>query len=434
MQRRVVVGVVLAFCAATIVHASSAVAAEKPAATEVGITPTELHIAVIADVDTPLAPGAYAGARDAVQAFGKYINQQGGLAGRKVVVDFYDSKLNGDETRNAIIKACQNDFAMVGTGALFLNNVDDMLACPDAKGAKTGLPDVPVVSLWEPHQNSPVSFPITAPAKVFTDPSGQTYQARVGRFRWYLQHVSKDLHGIFLVGADLPALKTASMPIWLGAQKVGVKSDGVFDVHGADGQDKYLPMATAMQSHGSTIESSAVNDTSQAYMLKEAAVQGVSTVKVWDCTSACYSKRFLETAGAKAEGEYVDMPFVPVEEAKYSPAVKAYVKSVGSGVIDGNGEEAWGAALFFRDAVNAVVKAGGVNTLTRANFLTQAKKIHAFNADGMLPTSDIPAKKATPCTSLFQVKGGKYVRVFPKKPATFDCNPKNVVTVKQSGS
>jgi hypothetical protein len=224
------------------------------------------------------------------------------------------------------------------------------------------------------------------------------------------------------------------MPIWLGAQKVGVKSDGVFDVHGADGQDKYLPMATAMQSHGSTIESSAVNDTSQAFMLKEAAVQGVSTVKVWDCTSACYSKRFLETAGAKAEGEYVDMPFVPVEEAKHSPAVKAYVKSVGSGVIDGNGEEAWGAALFFRDAVNAVVKAGGVNALTRANFLTQAKKIHAFNADGMLPTSDIPAKKATPCTSLFQVKGGKYVRVFPKKPATFDCNPQNVVTVKQSGS
>jgi Periplasmic binding protein len=434
MQRLVVVGVVLALCAATIAHATSAGAAEKPAATEVGITPTELHIAVIADVDTPLAPGAYAGARDAVQAFGKYINQQGGLAGRKVVVDFYDSKLNGDETRNAILKACQSDFAMVGTGALFLNNVDDMLACPDAKGAKTGLPDVPVVSLWEPHQNSPVSFPITAPAKVFTDPSGQTYQARVGRFRWYLQHVSKDLHGIFLVGADLPALKTASMPIWLGAQKVGVKSDGVFDVHGADGQDKYLPMATAMQSHGSTIESSAVNDTSQAFMLKEAAVQGVSTVKVWDCTSACYSKRFLETAGAKAEGEYVDMPFVPVEEAKYSPAVKAYVKSVGGGVIDGNGEEAWGAALFFRDAVNAVVKAGGVNALTRANFLTQAKKIHAFNADGMLPTSDIPAKKATPCTSLFQVKGGKYVRVFPKKPATFDCNPQNVVTVKQSGS
>ena len=241
-----------------------------------------------------------------------------------------------------------------------------------------------------------MSFPITAPSKVFSDPTADTYQARVGRFRWYLQNVSKDLHGIFLVGADLEALKTATMPIWLGAQKVGIESDGVLDVHGADGQDKYLPMATAMQSAGSTIESSGVNDTSQAYMLKEAAVQGVTTVKVWDCTSACYSKRFLETAGAKAEGQYVDMPFVPVEEAKYSPAVKAYVKAVGDGVIDGNGEQAWAAALFFRDAVNAVVKSGGVNSLTRANFLAAAKDIHSFDADGMLATSDIPAKKATP--------------------------------------
>jgi hypothetical protein len=128
------------------------------------------------------------------------------------------------------------------------------------------------------------------------------------------------------------------------------------------------------------------------------------------------------------------MPFVPVEEAKYNPAVKAYVNSVGIDNIDGNGEQAWAAALFFRDAVNAVVKAGGVNALTRANFLSQAKNIHSFNADGMLATSDIPAKKATPCTSLFQVKGGKFVRVFPKKAATFDCNPKNVVTVKQPGN
>jgi hypothetical protein len=430
------VAIVSAFCVASVALATSAVGAgaadEKPTATEIGVTADEIRIAVIADVDTPLAPGAYAGARDAVQGFAKYINAQGGLAGRKVVVDFLDSKLNGDETRNAIIKACQNDFAIVGTGALFMNNVDDLMSCPDQAGAKTGLPDVPVVTIWEPQQNSPVSFPITAPSKVFSDPSGETYQARVGRFRWYLQNVSKDLHGMFLVGADLEALKTATMPIWLGAQKVGVKSDGVYDIHGADGQDKYLPIAAAIKSDGSTIVSSGVNDTSQAYMLKEASVQGVTTVKVWDCTSACYSKRFLETAGAKADGQYVDMPFVPVEEAKYSPAVKAYVKAVGDGVIDGNGEQAWAAALFFRDAVNATVKANGVNGLTRANWLTAAKDIHSFDADGMLAKSDIPAKKATPCTSLFQVKGGKFVRVFPKKPASFDCNAKNVVLVKQS--
>jgi hypothetical protein len=32
------------------------------------------------------------------------------------------------------------------------------------------------------------------------------------------------------------------------------------------------------------------------------------------------------------------------------------------------------------------------------------------------------------------VKNLKFVRVYPKKPATFDCNPKNVVTIKQPSS
>ena len=414
--------------------APSAGAAPAPGANDVGVTPSEIRIGVIADVDTPLAPGAFKGSRDAVVGFGKYINAHGGLAGRKVAVDFYDSKLSADETRNAIIAACQKDFAVVGTSALLLNNVDDMVSCADSKGQKTGLPDFPELTIWEAEQASPVSFPIIAPARDFSDPSGKTYQARVGRFRWYLKHVDKNLHGIFLVGADLAALKQASLPIWAGAQKVGIKSDGVFDVHGFDGQDKYLPMATALQSHGSTIVGSAVNDTSQAYMLKEAAVQGVNTVKVWDCTTACYSQKFLQSAGAKAEGEYVDLPFVPIEEAKYSPAVKAYVKSVGAANVDGNGEQAWAAALFFRDAVNKAVQEHGVNGLTRANLLAAAKTLHAFAADGMLGTSDIPGKAATPCFSLFQVKGGKFVRVYPKKPATFDCNARNVVKVQQSGS
>jgi hypothetical protein len=410
-------------------------AASKPAteATEVGVTPDEIHIAVVADVDTPLAPGAFKGSRDAVLGFAKYINSKGGLAGRKVVADFYDSKLNGDETRNAIIQACQKDFAIVGTSALLLNNVDDMLACPDSKGQKTGIPEIPLLTNSVAEQSSPVSFPIIAPARDFSDPTGETYRARVGRFRWYLKNVSKDLHGYFLVGADLPELKRTTLPIWEGAEKVGIKSDGVFDIHALDPQDKYLPMASQVKQSGSTIVGSGVNDTSQAFMLKESQIQGVSTVKVWDCTSACYSKKFIETAGPVANGQYVDMPFIPIEESKYSPAVRTYVKAVGADNVDGNGEQAWAGALLFRDVVNGIVKKNGVNGLTRANFLTAIRGVHSFNADGMLGTADIAGKVPSPCYALFQVKNLKFVRVYPKKPATFDCNPKNVVTIKQPG-
>src|SRR4051795_3609743 len=93
---------------------------EKPKATDVGITDKEIHVAVIADVDSPLAPNLFKAAVDGMKGWAKYTNSKaggGGLAGRKVVIDFLDSKLNPAETKNAEITACQNDVAAVGTSA-----------------------------------------------------------------------------------------------------------------------------------------------------------------------------------------------------------------------------------------------------------------------------------------------------------------------------
>ena len=101
-------------------------AAEKPAATEIGVTADEIRVAVVADVDNQFAPGVFQGSVDGVKGWAKFVNAHGGLAGRKVVVDFIDSKLTADDARNAVIKACAEDFALVGTTAVFLNNVDDV--------------------------------------------------------------------------------------------------------------------------------------------------------------------------------------------------------------------------------------------------------------------------------------------------------------------
>ena len=138
---------------------------EQPVASEVGVTSTEIHIAVVADVDNPFAPGANAGARDAVLGFGKFINNSCAdkgrcLAGRRLVVDFYDSHLDPNETRNAQIQACTNDFAMVGTTAVLLTSVDEMRNCKDKVGATVGIPDIPVVAAPVSQQCSDESFAI----------------------------------------------------------------------------------------------------------------------------------------------------------------------------------------------------------------------------------------------------------------------------------
>src|SRR5262249_21952578 len=142
---------IAATLAAPGVVAAGQAATEKPTSTEVGVTDSEIHIAVIADVDNPIAPDVLIGARDAVQGFAKYVNTSCSaknkcLAGRKLVVDFYDSHLNPNDTRTAEIEACANDLAMVATSAVLLTTVDDMRNCKDHAGATTGIPDIPVVA------------------------------------------------------------------------------------------------------------------------------------------------------------------------------------------------------------------------------------------------------------------------------------------------
>ena len=118
---------------------------EKPTATDVGITPTEIHIATIADVDNSFAPGLFKASVDGVRGVVKYINATGGLAGRKLVMDFYDSHVNPNDTRAAEISACQNDVAMVGTSAALLNTVAEIRDCKDASRGHHGVARHPVL-------------------------------------------------------------------------------------------------------------------------------------------------------------------------------------------------------------------------------------------------------------------------------------------------
>jgi hypothetical protein len=159
---------------------------EAPEATDIGVTATEIHVAVIADVDNAIVPNLFKGSKDAVEGAAKYLNSKaggGGLAGRKVVVDFYDSQLNANATTNAQIEACENDVAVVGTPAVSLASVDEMRNGKDSTGAVTGLPAIPFVSTALAQQCSDQSFPM-APPQVLCDTATetpQTFQPNVGR-------------------------------------------------------------------------------------------------------------------------------------------------------------------------------------------------------------------------------------------------------------
>ena len=398
-----------------------------PRATEVGVTASTIRIAVVADVDNPLQPGLFAGPVAAVRGFATYINQHGGLAGRKLVVDFIDSHLSQSEARNAVIQACQNDYALVGTAALFLSNVNDMVGCKDQSGQAVGIPDLAVVTTEVAQQCSPVTFPINPPQLVCPTMNDhpQTYQGSGGAIRYYEQHVTKHLHGGFLYSNDLQSAAVAGQALAGAAEAGGVKADFVRGISSLAPQSGYDPLIADLKSDGSNYAQSTSAYSSTVALRKEATLQGLNNPNfVWDCSSACYSQQFLQQGGAAVNGQYVALSFLPFQETKANAALANYVKYVGS-KVDGFGAYGWGAALLFRDAVNDVARAHGANGLTRKALLAALSSITNFNADGMFGTTNIAQRRETSCFVVLHVENGRFVRVYPKTPGTFDCTPSN---------
>jgi hypothetical protein len=419
---------VVALAATTILASAGAQAQEDepPTATEVGVTDTTIRIAVIADVDNAARPGLFQGVVDGMRGFVKYINNNGGLAGRQVELDFIDSRLSADEARSALIQACEEDFALVGTSALFLSNVDPMVSCVDQAGAATGLPDVPILQTEPNHQCSPVSYSIIPPTLdcETADRPEETYRVGMEHTRYLLKQ-NPDLHGLWIIPGDLTSTVNTTLPQIAATEKVGVTTDDEFRLSGLSSQAEYTPAAQSINQNQSTYAANGLDYKGMVFLRREAAIQGVNSVDVWSCTLQCYDRRLLEEGGDDVEDTYVSLFFPPVEEAKQNKAINAFVKNTGKDQADGFGAQSFAAGLFFRDVVNAVVDADGNNGLTRAAFLEQAADIHDFtatvNGDDMLGPTDVGGRVPSACTVLLQVQDGKFKRIFPKEKGTVEC-------------
>jgi hypothetical protein len=201
-----VVALGLAVASLSAVLPAGAATPAAKGATEIGVTDTTVTIAVIADVDNSLAPNAFKPIVDGAQAGVKFVNANGGVAGRTLKMDFIDSHLNPNDTRNAIIKACGQDFAMVGTATALFTGLDDLTGCKDQAGQATGMPDIGSIVLGTPQACAPTSFPVI-PSMIDCSTVGknpQTYRTNQGVFKYLSKQHKGDLKGPFIKSSDSP--------------------------------------------------------------------------------------------------------------------------------------------------------------------------------------------------------------------------------------
>jgi hypothetical protein len=403
---------------------------ETPEATEVGVSADSITVEVMADVGSPLAPGLFQGNLDALNAYAKYINANGGIACRQLIVKTWDSKLNADESKNGQIDACSNALAMVGNNALFNPDVKTFATCPDKAGAATGLPDIAALANDINQQCNATTFLIQAVAETCPVKVGQVrpLKAIVGPQKKVYLKLDKSLHGIFGVPGDLPTT-VQSATYQIEAQKqAGIKWDAIFKVSGRDEQAAYTPRIQALKQNNSTYYYNGSNDRAMINARKEAKAQGVESVKVWACSLACYTRAMLSAGGPDVDGTYVWMQFLPFEEKDTNDELAAYVDGVGENKVDSFGAQAWQAAALFKDVIDKIVDKDGVNGITRKAILDVLNNDEGdFDANGWMGAKDL--KGVSNCFLVMQVKAGKFVRVYPEEKGKMDCDDANVVTV-----
>ena len=426
--RGVGVGIVVASLGLATLTPAAAQSKEATKATDVGVTANEIRVATIADVDNPFAPGLFKGAEVGAEAAAKYLNSKaggGGIGGRKVVVDFIDSKVNANQSRNAVITACQNDFAMVGGAMLFFGSADDEVTCPDKQGAATGLPDLPGFASSVMQSCSAVAFPVGAPLIDCSTAQStpQKYTSNAGIARYLVTKYGRGkLHGAMIYAIDTQDAQRASRVVLDAVQAAGIKADQYKGISATTPQSGFTPLVHQMKADKSNFGFSLAAPDN---LIAEAKIQGLSGV-TW---VADYSQK---TAGNPVmDGILTQLPFLPFDEGASNAMLKTFLRYVPNDGRDQFSVLAWAAMLALADAARAVVARDGVNGLTRKALLhTGVPTLTHFDAGGMIGAVDIARKVPSPCYLVEQLKGGKYQRVYPKRAGTFDCNKFNLVTTQ----
>jgi hypothetical protein len=297
--------------------------------------------------------------------------------------------------------------------------------CKDKAGKVTGLPDMAELQTEVAQQCSPVSFATlpTGSSCPYSGTGKRTFRVGYTQYDYYFKkYPGVALHGVFAIPKDTKSTIASTMPIIRAENQMGIKSDAEFGKSGTDIQTGYTDIAQALKSNKSNYGRNGLDYKGTVLMRKEAQVQGVSTVKVWDCSVQCYDKRLIQEGGSAVEGQYVWLNFLPFEATGTNADLDAFLKYDKN--PDGFGAQAFVAGEVFARAVNDAMKANNndPNSITRANILTAVRNMHDFDSNGMVPKIDIGNKIGSTCLVGMQVQNGKFVQIDPAEKGKFDCD------------
>jgi len=355
-----------------------------------GVTPTTVTVGNVSTLYAGLFKGALVG----TQAYAAYVNSQGGVNGRQLLVDSYDDGYQGAPNKQAHEQVLQKDFAAVGGFSLQDSYGETVVA------ANPGLPDVTV----------PLDQSLSDLPNVFSpDPGVPGWP--LGPLEYFKTKFPGDVKGAGALIADQPSAITKWQGEKAAMESIGYKVvyDPQFDITQTDFTQNVVAMRQAgvkilfLEQMPANYAAAVVKALNQQDFHPQVAF-GIST----------YSEQLVPDSGGAAaiDGSYMDgiTSLFLGEDANAIPAVNTFLTWVQKASPGFHADLytlfGWLSAELFVQAL----RAAGAHP-TRGSVLQQLHKITSFNGGNLIATSNPAGKVPASCYVISQIVGGKFQRL-----------------------
>jgi ABC-type branched-subunit amino acid transport system substrate-binding protein len=367
-----------------------------------GVTANSITVGSISDISAPIA-GLFAGGKVGTEAYFAMINSEGGVNGRKLLLNGMDSAFSSGTVANDAKNIAANDFAFVGGFSLL----------DGAEQPAIDAGHVPVVAqVLSPNLYTDPNLYAAIPLDVGGDANGF--------FKWLKSKYPQDVKAVGVIGSNSAATAiTAEHTFHNLTSNLGY--DWVYERLASYTETSFLPDMIKMKNAGvKMIFEPAQQGAYISTMAQENKQEGLNALFVSGANA--YEAGF--DPGSAGNGTLIgtDTALYMGQDAKVVPAVATFdkwAKKVDPQTqLDLYTLYGWISAELFVQAL----KGAGADP-TRASLDAQLNTITSFDADGLITPQD-PAKKIPgQCWIVAEYDNGTWKRIPPDPKAGFVCNP-----------
>ncbi|HEX4776400.1 MAG TPA: ABC transporter substrate-binding protein [Acidimicrobiia bacterium] len=329
-----------------------------------GVTDTTIRVGTMADPGAQAQPGLDQELFDTADAFVGWCNAAGGVDGRKLQLDKWDSKLT--EVAARMIQACQSDFMLVGNGeALDGTGVQQRTKC--------NLAEMPAYVVSAEAGTAPQSLQ-AIPTSNHQSDLGGAYRALKAFDAAATQHYG-------LISSQFQSIKDSGDRARQAAKQLGF-TETYYD-EAPLSVDNWRPYAQNVQTKGVQVLSMESSAGPLASLAKSMSDLG-SHPKYFIGSANYYDTALIQNAGQALAGDwvYVNDYIVPFEMANQNPPTKQFIdilaKYANGAKPKSLGVNAMSAWLLWAKAV----KECGSN-LTRDCVMKNAGSVKQWDAAGL---------------------------------------------------